>query len=629
MAEFGAEATSLSSPKGAGAEVIKPVMDNTGSEIVKAVSGALDIFQNIGKKNQASDEADIRKRYTTELGRVNSAFNSGKLSPKEADVRRREVYSQYAVAYPDFQDDFDEITTKFVRNTALSDADKALEADRQRRSKQIDLAVSEGYLVPPGASKQTEDEIIELTSKLRRNRQEVEEFRTSTRFAMEQGRYTREETDRLVKQNTIKTLNLQGATNIELFTTYIRDAVDQVSKSPGAYESVAQQLSSFYGRLRSQVQAAAGMNPELAGQYESQFADMYKTAQTLIDPNKKAENAQAQYNQWLATASLRAANGDQQLAGMAVMNKLGGNVVQNLYTAGDTASRILTVLYGTNPNDPTQPKPQVVGTPDGKVAIDTTIKNLNELNTVPKDKMESTKQALGDGVSNVLGDLGKQFRAGTPLNEKQVQDVVNLINHPKFLELRKEGKISEDAITAASIAAERLYTTPVLATAKQRLLEPSKAFRGDTKSVKDYIEIVPTTTGLTVRPKFGNKLTDNFAQRAALDARLGVQAISQIVQMEANLNGNGDVKATWERAKSDLLPEMFPPTEGKPETKKAPGSYRTEADMREQVKGLPSWDVMDEAEKAQIRKVIEDSLKRTDLQPAARKQLEEDLRTFK
>jgi hypothetical protein len=114
MADFSVNATQLSAPQGAGANVISPVQqaapDTSGFLSSPLVASVVDVFSK-GLVATRKEEADKRKAtivngYIREETTLNDAVASGQMTASQAAARSRATFNKYAAGYGEFIEDF-------------------------------------------------------------------------------------------------------------------------------------------------------------------------------------------------------------------------------------------------------------------------------------------------------------------------------------------------------------------------------------------------------------------------------------------------------------------------------------------------------------------------------------------
>lgn len=596
MAEFGANVTSLSAPRGAGTDVLKPVTANPGAAIIEALGVGVDIFNKVRASDQAKEEGKIRSSYTRELRGIESAFRSGTISAQEANTRREKLKSDYTGTYPDFIEDFDEITTKFSRGTSLQRAEQAQEDQRQVRLASIQAASKDGVLFPPNASPETEDQLVEIHKKQMRARQDIQEYRDSARFDWEAGRVSREEAERKAKENANRQLNVLGATNIEMFDVQIKDLVEK-TKAGLPYDQALLALTRYHTNLQAQVNAVAGNNQELAKHYGGFYDNMFNTAKLLLDPKTRSETVQSQLNEFRSKAELAVLTTNPRILELHLSNRLLGSMVNTMLPM-QTADREIKVglmefKVGNYP-------PSVLGAPGSKAVTDGVKKDLGDAAAAPKERQEEAKQLNANSLNGLLTDLGNKYRLGVPLTEGQVQDVVKIVNDIHFPEYVASGKINPEQLGVAQQALRFYYNDKVMTKAREAVVR-EREIGGNKFKLTDYVDFNFSGNAVTVTPKrapmlvakgFGSALSqvalDMQRPKIEQEARTAARAISSVIVQGAHLEGHTDYKRVWEENKSKMFPELFPEETKTPSKAPAKADYSKESNLKGIVEGTDS-----------------------------------------
>ena len=133
MAEFGVQATELSAPQGAGANVVKPA---TASVDLSGIGSIFSAMGSLAKISADKERQAVIKEYTNDRDKYAQAVEAGADLAK-VNARRRAAASRFRANYPGLIKDFDEIDRSFSENTAISDAEDDAKVRRDIRKEQL------------------------------------------------------------------------------------------------------------------------------------------------------------------------------------------------------------------------------------------------------------------------------------------------------------------------------------------------------------------------------------------------------------------------------------------------------------------------------------------------------------
>lgn len=576
MAEFGVQATQLSAPQGAGAQVVQGVEEKAVStSMASTLASVGDVISSgiraVIKQNAKDAEATAVGQYSQEIAAVNEGLRTGALKAGEAAARSQAIFGKYATAFPAYQESLSKAAAGFKGYTEIGTAVKQVETEAEVRKSAILSAQNSGYVFFEGMDKKAEDAAIAAHQTSLRVNGEYDRYLKQQAEKRAQGTYDRGVAEQEGKAIGVRLINDIAGTQlgaVREFSVSLGQSVRNGKTTPDEAKAL---IASRFSQINLALQSAAGVNPELAAPYRTIFGDIQKMAEQLADPKTQADQLQAQMDA-LVTRQKIIALQDPTAARAVATSQLFGNNSQVLLSNSPVVAATITKMLGTDPAAPLNNTPVVGNTEVEKPTYDFLRKSMNSLNSGQYPDGEKAKQEIDTAVRHVLKQTSQML--GTGASAKNLEQAASFFASPEYGKWASTNKMSVEEQTAAYKTFQMVYEPAVVKGIEQRL---NAAFVTNTGLVPGR-----AATGATVQPQLGKLDKENFtvnfsgsgvtfgmkkAPADGLEARAANQtlqglkgteaAVNQLIRMGAHMEGTTDYAKYWESNKHILLPQLF------------------------------------------------------------------------
>jgi hypothetical protein len=575
MADFSVNATQLSAPQGAGANVISPVQqaapDTSGFLSSPLVASVVDVFSK-GLVATRKEEADKRKAtivngYIREETTLNDAVASGQMTASQAAARSRATFNKYAAGYGEFIEDFEKAGKALRGFTEKGESEKAVETESKRREADITQAQQRGFVFPAGMSKTAQDSQIEAAKSGIRSEQALSQFYQANAEKRAQGTYDAGVASKEEKDLGFKLVNDIAGSNLTAFQDFAKTTSDAVRAGRMTPEMAQATLTERFTNISGALQAAARTNPELAAPYRTLFDSVYKIGQQMADPKSNLEALESQLKEQQVKLKLVAMS-NPKTANLIVANQLLPN---NLALQSRTgAIELLAVLSNKNVGDKAF-TPQFIGDPEVEPEMLNLLKKgLSDLGTGKVKDKDAAKVQATNSVNEILVQTSKALSSGAP--PEQLANVAKFFASPEYAGFVANSTISKEAAGAAKQTFQMLYEPLITKKVLERLNETldrepvkrggnSKTGAVERVKVSDAIDIKFSGSGIVFEVKAGKNLSpaEVVSQRQMLEGLRSAQAgVNQLIHIGAHLEGNTDYNKFWETNKHVYMPNIFP-----------------------------------------------------------------------
>ena len=601
MAEFGTQATQLSAPQGAGANVVAPTTVNPLEGLTTLISQGASLFSSLTQKD---DNASV-KQYTQKLSTITEGVASGQLSPEKARVQQRALYSEYAKNFPDKVEDFTKVTKSFREASNLGDVEEAAKIERDIRKTALTNAQQDGFLV--FGNEEQQDKIIQNHAAVVRARKDLEAMYRANEESRASKRFQNEEEKEADKNRISQTLNVLGASNLSAFSSEMEGLVAHVTSGKMGLEQAELLRSKRFSEIQATLNAVTGTMPELGNAYRALFNDLNETSKRLLDPKTRAETSASALQDILARAQITVLSNDKKVLSAAVANRLLPNTV-TATIASEGLERNIFVLLGANTPEERANNPAAMPVPIGTAAGNQVTKLVEkQVTEAVASKDEAAKESAIKATNNLLNDIGASINSPFATKPDALKDVANFIASPAFGQLVAEGKVSPEGRTAAARVLQISFQQPTIQAVNEKLNAPimTLAKRGSASgpsglTAKDVVAVEWSGSGIRFVPKTDNPNIPQFEQMAyARELQSAERAINSLIRQGAHLTGSTNYKQAWEAMQSRVLPQFFPQEEQKGGTiENAPATSNSKGSVGDALQreydrlvkaGKPSW----------------------------------------
>jgi hypothetical protein len=562
-------------PNTVGRDIVSPVQEQAmTTNIVPALSNIADIFM----KGYAADkkaEADAFKQsvlgdYARKQAAINEAIASGEMNPDVAATRSRALFSKTMAGYTQFADDIHKINNSMRSGSELGVAEDAVKSAAETQKARENSARANGVTIYPWMDAATKEVMLQTNeASIRAER----EWKQKHERNVEQRAMSAEERtviDRERKEDALKMVTDIAGNNITSSSAFIQGLSAKVSQGTIPADQAAIMMTQHFSQIEAAIQAASGLNPEIASPYRSLFTDLKALGTKAIDPKTSSETSKAMFDEIMYRAKLVAVTSDPALKATVVANSLlGGSPVTALMSIKpitdyiDKASRI----------DSSKGEgyvPQIVGNPDVEKDVlkflNVAIKKVNEGGYADNPKAE--KEAI-TSVNNILKQTADlQNDPTAKQNPEKLAEMAKFYASPEYGAFMAKGKINPQAAQAAKQTWQATYDPAVQQSIQKRLSawETSLASQsgGGVRGVKltEAIDIKYDGSGISFVPKKSNVAMEPYQQKqqeASIAELNAVKAgINQSIRIGAHMEGSTDYNKYWEENKHLYVPQLYP-----------------------------------------------------------------------
>lgn len=569
MAEYGASATQLSAPQGAGTQVVQPTQENYPvNHGVAAIGGLVDIFAK-GLIDSRKAEAEKRKndvigQYVKEQTLINDGITQG-MDPSQAAARSRASANKYLASYPEYYKDFSAAQQAIKGITVQSEVEDQLTLEKKLYEGRITRAQTAGFSIDASQPKNVVD--LQLKAYETSVRADAE---LSAKYRANAENRAQSAEDRAVFQQEVKTTSIRlineiAGSRMEASSAYIANMAANVKSGKTTYEDAQIQVTREFSVINAAIQSAASINPELAAPYRTLFGELQKLGMDLINPENQIKDTENKIKQLINQQKLIILATPQHAAVVATSQLLGANA-QVALTAGNMLTPTIAAMINT-PIGSKEYVPQVVGNPgvqtDTVNFLRSSLQNLPKYSDQPKAKTE-----LINSINQVLKQTGDQLDKG--VDAKQLKELATFFASSEYGQFSTSGLLSKEAAQAANKTFKLNYEPTVIGLVKQQLtsfLQGQASYgqkQNEPTQLSNVVDIQFSGSGIlfTSKPQKGLDPNEQASQVAAVRDLNGSQmAINQLIHMGAHLEGTTDYAKYWDERKHVWFPEVFPKPE--------------------------------------------------------------------
>lgn len=571
MADFSENATQLSAPQGAGSAPIAPVQSNIlGNGVSDVISNTLSIFakgMGLETKDKGKDAQNtVVNSYSSRLASVNSALESGQISPTEASARQRTLHSQYLASYGQYADDFEKVRSTFSKGTSLGVAEDQEKAAIASWNKARDAAIGDGFPITGNMDKRTQETLVSLHQQQVRTNAELKALYASNEEKRASGRYDREIVDRETRDKELSLVTNAADNALTTSETLLQSMVNRM-KAGGNSQELALEWASWMSRVDGQIQAAAGTNPQLASGYRTVFDSLRTQGNKMFEPGADTNALENEFKKVMLQTKLQLVT-DPQFRTVVASSQLLGSNAELALKATPIVSQAISKVIGA---DPSGRAPNVIGDPQLEKPVMQFLKSSLDQYSAGKFKDgEKAKTELSTGIRTTLRQAAEAInREGFKASD--LKAAADLIASPSYGKFVAENPIDPATNALADQVFSQFYEKNVVQGVNQKLNETFnfstivKVPGGDTVTQQtrslDISNVNVQFTGTSV--VFGLKALPadpadrSFAMRKMEETKPYQDALGRMVRIRAHMAGSTNYEKYWEDNKHMFLPKMF------------------------------------------------------------------------
>lgn len=580
MADFSENATQLSAPQGQGAAPIAPVTGNVlGNGVGEAISNTLSIFakgMGLETKDKAKEaQNSVVNSYSSRLGSLNSALESGQISPSEAASRQRTLHSQYLASYGQYADEFEKVRSGYSKGASLGVVEDQEKAAIASWNKSRDAAIADGFPITGTMDKRTQETLVSLHQQQVRTNAELKTLYASNDEKRAAGRYDREIIDRETRDKELSLVTNAADTALTTSETLLQNMVNRM-KAGGNPQEIAVEWASWMSRVDGQIQAASGTNPQLASGYRSVFDSLRAQGNKMFEPGADVNALENEVKKIMLTnkAQLLAY---PDFAAVVASSQLMGSNAELALKATPIVSQTISKVIGVD----TSGRPQnVIGDPQlEKPVMQFLDQSLKQYAAGGFKDGEKAKTELATGIRTTLRQAAEAINREN-FKASDLKAAADLVSSPSYGKFVAENPVDPATNALATQVFQQFYEKNVVEGVNKKLNEtfnfntltkPNPSLpRGDTTTQQtralDISNVNVQFTGTSV--VFGLKALPadpanrSFAMRKMEETKAYQDALGRMVRMGAHLEGNTNYQKYWENNKHILLPQMFSKYQG-------------------------------------------------------------------
>lgn len=567
MADFSAQSADLQPAQTVGGPVVTPKIAMPAQNF----GGALDALSGmIGKGVDSYMNAEMVKTKNAILGgisqeqaSINNAVSSGQMSAQEGHVRGMAAYNKALAAYPMLANEISGLNTAFKATTQTGDTDKLvqnkMDEDQKIRTEQDSQAISQGYHLDPSMSDAQRGAIINASQAAVQARTQLSDQQKQFDFDKSRQTWSQDQEDRQRKFGAISMVADLAGKNLDGFDATLQSLQDDVKANRRTPEEAASILQSQFGNISGTLQAAAGVNAELAAPYRSLFESKYQLGLKLLDPKSDADAIQRQYNDTVTRTKIAMMNTDPSVQkAVAASQMLGTNnpilsAMVPTATIKAFASMIGSPTSNGTPQGFVQP---VVGNPEvEKDALNSLKYGIDQMRGGKySDKMAANNEG-SNAVNNLLVQTGQLMNQG--VDAGKLKGMADFFASSQYAYMMQHGHIDQAANQAAKMTFQKIYEPAVVNAVGNKMQEP---VAGTSLKAINAVDANFTAAGVSFTPRKGLSAEDTQATQQYINQNLksATMGMNTALRVGSHMEGSTDYQKYWNDNKYILMPQLYP-----------------------------------------------------------------------
>lgn len=587
MAEFGIRATELSAPQGAGSTPIAgveggvdAVIDNTIPQGIFNIANqvAVDLSKSIAKSNTNP----VLSELTNNLATISQAIDSGSVTSSVGGTRSRAAVTRalaQAQGNPDLVKAINDNAKAFFGVTNLSYTDEARQREVAFETTVINELQGLGMPVVPNPSPELMQQYKQAYMSIKSSEAEFAQRKATFDFMVSQSNFTQSQIDRKVKNDVADFLSSNLPTTTTTLGALAKDLKAKIQQGMQPDEAI-NTLKSNANFYRQELITMQNLNPEYVNSVKTYLDNYEKMLIDTLDPKVTLESLDAMLKtQKIQDQLLIRTNGN--IRAYDAISSISPNnpaLQQGMSVELLAAVPSLALSFTGAPSGPNnfnyQSKPfktELYSTL--KESIKSVTAELNKAGVSPNYK---GPEYLNNIVNNVLSQAG-ELSGRTDIKASDTQELVGFLASDEFKMWRKNNELSPEALAGAQDMFSSTYLKAVQIPIINKLNTPLPALGESSSPLIQsivgreatnirYIDIFDVQfNGGSIQfvPKKveGSDLVQMSEARSFMQELNSTKTvINQAIRAGANVAGEDDLQAYWEKNKHNILPIYFPPT---------------------------------------------------------------------
>lgn len=569
MADFGANATDLSAPSGAGATPVAPVetqaVPSALPGIIQTAGGMLSdattaIISTMAQQRQKA----VLSQYSQTESAINDAVSSGQMSAAEGNTRSRANVNKILAGYPEYATQIAGLHTAFKDATGTGVREQQEKDVNDQQNKLIDAAQSHGYAIPAGSSPAQISTITSAYQAQVRMQNDQEQLMKQHAEQRAEGNYNASVQQREQKDQAVQGITSFAGANLSAFAAQGNAIAAQVKAGKITQEEGQQQLATIHATIGGVLQSMAGVNPEIAAPYRTLFDQLNDTNTKLLDPKADSDKLSRAVQDTINQGKLIALH-DPASRATIITSQLFPNSPTLELTGAAQVSGVLAQIQNTPfGSQNTGYVPQVVGNPQVEAGTMSVLKSaIGNLNGGNMKDPAMGKIQLSNSLNQVLAQTGDYLNKGaTP---DKLKGLATFFASPEYGSMVKQGLVDPSASQAASKTFQMMYQPAVVKAIGDKLTgtitEPS-SINTNPQKIADTVDVrVTDSGGVLFVPKKGatNNTEDAATVQGVIKGLSTAQTgLNTLVHIGAHMDGRTDYAKYWDENKYYYLPQLYP-----------------------------------------------------------------------
>lgn len=607
-AHFGADATQLSAPQGAGATPIEGVKEPASQIDLRPISnlfeGIGEVFKNKAKQDAQLMENQVLSQFSSSLSSVDQSWQQHQ-NPTRYRAERSKIIDQFRTAHPEYTPKFIQVLN-MGKEGISGEVEDQEKAQRDRRNSLLKSASDAGIL-PPGVGRDVEDEVIRAMQTGERMKAQQKEMRDNIEWTQKQDEATRRAAQERLKDDTKGLVTEFSGVHASAFNTSMFDLVKQVNSGKMTPEEAMYHAAGYFNKIQMELSAMSLVDPAIAAPFKDNFNRIWETYKDNFKPGADLNALKTQWEKINISSKLQIAQRDPQMIELSNLSQMLGNQPALYQSVHGTVSKYLIsrglIENGRmNPTIDSNSKTQIIGNSEfEKQAYSTVAKAVSSYKEAGtgKEKETARKEVYGQlsGLVSQYVDAYQLNKLTRDSRKKMSEFLLNkgvaqfLKENPLPLPLARglASVVDENFKQYKNTVAEALGDVVMGPKIDDKLhgrgMSGYKAKRGASIDPLDAVDISWDNSGIKFTP---TSMPADPVDRNRLISRLNEVsvALTNGVKIGAHVEGTDDYAAYFEKVKHRLFEGKFP--EPKQSGSQTPVKFSQERDLPNAVSATPA-----------------------------------------
>lgn len=563
MADFNAQ---LSAPSASGAQVLQPVESVNYGQALNTLAGVGKLLVDNAKAAEEQKKKDLEAAVVSEYVRNETALNNslvtGSINPSQHGALSRASFNKFAASYSQYLPKLKEARDALKGNTELENTLALEESIKAAQKNRINGAVQAGFPISMDMDESVRTSMLEAYDRGVRADADFKRMHERAQEARAAGTYQRETELADIKNNTVKTLQALGGSNVEAFQKYVAD-IPRRMKEPGADPvKILNELKQYHTTIEAGVTATAAQFPELGNSWRTLFKDIYSFGEDAVSNKTGNELLKRRFEEAVLKAKISAVS-DPKVMGLHVTSALLGNNLPASFLETNTTA-LNTIMRLTQTDFLNDGAPIVINDAEtAKVSVDFLKTGIDGLQKGTHADPEKAKQQVSNGINNILRQVSvADVYGGSP---DKIKPVMDLVASPQFAYAVKNGLVDKDSGQRAIATFQKQYEAPLLKEVSTKLKEGTTFSREQgnvTMSADRLVDVQFNGNGIEFVAKTGRttmSALESSVQTGMIDnLKSSKMAVNQLITIGAHLAGTTDYRKYFEENKHIILPDIYP-----------------------------------------------------------------------